>query len=111
MGQKGLLILEWWSFTDLRGCTRRPLYSQLVLMVLVGSSVWTEAIDQFELELEPLVRASKPSIPCIGTPSRSGLSLRVHRIHPVFLNERQGASNNLARMSSEASAVVLCSKV
>jgi len=86
---------------------RRPLSQG----ALVGSSVWTEAIDQFELELEALVRASKPSTPCIGAPSRSGLSLRVHRIHRVFLNERQSASNNLARMPSEASAVVLCSKV
>jgi len=111
MGQKGMLILEWWSCTDLRGCTRQPLYSQFVLVVLVDSLFWTEAIDQFGLELEVLVRASKPSTPRIGTPSRSGLSLRVHRIHRVSPNEWQGASNNFARMPSEASAVVLCSKM
>ena len=108
MGQKGLLILGWRSFSDLLGSTRRPLSSQLVLVVLVSSPVWTEAIDQLELELEALVRASKPSTPYIGAASRSGPSLQVHRIPRDFPNERRCAENNLARIASEASAVVSC---
>jgi len=82
---------------------RRPLYSQLVV---VGSSVWTEAIDQ--LQVEALVWASKPSTPYVGAPSRSGLSLRVHQIPRDFPNERRCAENNLARMISEASTVEPC---
>jgi len=41
--------------------------------------------------LEVLVQASEASTPCIGAAFHSELSLRVHRIPRVFLNERQSA--------------------
>ena len=103
MGQNVLLILWWCPFSDLLGCTCRPMSSQLVL---VGLSFWTEAIDQ--LQLEAPVWDSKPSTPCIEAPSFLGLSLQVHRIPQVLPNERRSAQNNFAGMASETSVLMVC---